>query len=204
MIAPFGVLNNWSNELTLLIAFIIGIGFGFAIERAGFGNAKKLAMLFYFKDFTVIKVMFTAVITNMAALIILSALGFLDLSSIFIPETYLWSGMVGGLIMGIGFVMAGFCPGTSFCSLATLKIDAAFYILGAAFGMFLFAEMVPSFMDFYIGENSGSMGVYTLYDMFGTSPGIVAGTIIIFAIGIFIFLEKLEKKSGKLVQPTED
>jgi len=88
------------------------------LERAGFGNSRKLALQFYFRDLTVFKVMFSAVATAMAGIVFLSAFGWLDLENMFINPTYLWPGIAGGLIMGVGFAVA-VLPGTSMVGLAT-------------------------------------------------------------------------------------
>ena len=199
MTAPFGIYGDWSIEISFFIAFVIGIGFGFTVERAGFGNSRLLALQFYFKDLTVFKVMFTAIVTAMAGIIILSSIGFLDISNILIPRTYLWSGITGGLIMGVGFAIAGYCPGTSVSGLATLKVDAAYYLVGAAIGMFIFGEVEPLFKSFYGGELSGDMGVVTLYDYFNTTPGVIGGIILIIAVLGFIGAEVVEKKYGEKV-----
>ncbi len=94
------------------------------LESAGFGNSKLLAAQFYFKDMRVFKVMFTAIIVAMTLIFLSSALGLLDYNLIWVPPTYLWPGIVGGLIMGVGFIIGGFCPGTSLVGLATGKLDA--------------------------------------------------------------------------------
>ena len=61
--APFFKTGLFTEQISFLIAFVIGISFGFWLERAGFGSSRKLAAQFYFKDLAVLKVMFTAIIT---------------------------------------------------------------------------------------------------------------------------------------------
>ena len=104
------------------IYLLIGVLFGATLETAGFGNSKKLAAQFYFKDLTVFKVMFTAIIVACALIFLSSALGLLDYNLVWVPPTYLWPGIVGGLIMGVGFIVGGFCPGTSLVAMATGKV----------------------------------------------------------------------------------
>jgi len=198
MIAPFAVLHEWSNGINYVFAFIIGIGFGWALEAAGFGNSKKLAWQFYFRDLTVFKVMFTAIVTAMTGIIYLDAFGMLDVSNIGINPTYLWSGIAGGLIMGIGFAIGGYCPGTSFTGLATLKIDAIFYIIGALIGMFFFGEIAPLIEPFYGGKYSGDMGTITIYKFLGVSAGAVGFIVLIIALAGFYGAEWIEKKNGKI------
>ena len=108
MFAPLEVVYNVKEEISLVIGFVIGIGFGFFLERGGFGNSRKLALQFYFRDLTVFKVMFTAIVTGMTGLIFFNVFGWIDLNSIYVNPTYLWPGIVGGLIMGAGFVVGGY------------------------------------------------------------------------------------------------
>ncbi|MFN2159105.1 MAG: YeeE/YedE thiosulfate transporter family protein [Anaerolineales bacterium] len=97
--APFGVY---------LVYLLIGFAFGNVLEMAGFGNSRKLAAQFYFRDMTVLKVMFGAIITAMVLIFSATALGLLDYNLIWVNPTYLWPGIVGGLIMGVGFIIGGF------------------------------------------------------------------------------------------------
>ncbi|PKL37416.1 MAG: sulfurtransferase [Spirochaetae bacterium HGW-Spirochaetae-1] len=200
MFAPLAVFGNWSNGINFVFAFVIGIGFGFALESGGFGNSRKLAWQFYFKDLTVFKVMFTAIITAMAGIIFLDAFGWLDVNSMLINPTYLWSGIAGGVIMGFGFAIGGYCPGTSFAGLATLKVDAVFYLAGIFLGMFVFGEIAPSIDAFYSGKYSGFMGTVTIYEYLGVSAGVVGFVVVLIALGGFFGAEWVEKKYGEIVE----
>src|SRR5512140_2295711 len=102
-----------SDQLNLVVALILGIAFGFVLEQAGFSSSRKLAGVFYGYDFTVLRVFFTAAVTAMAGSIILGYMGLLDMEMIYINPTYLWAAIVGGAIMGVGFIIGGYCPGTS-------------------------------------------------------------------------------------------
>ena len=79
MMLPFYKFGVFGDEISLVIAFIIGIGFGFFLERGGFGSSKKLVAQFYLTDMTVFKVMFTAIITAMLGVFFLSSIGLMDL-----------------------------------------------------------------------------------------------------------------------------
>jgi len=150
---------------------------------------------FYLRDMTVFKVMFTAIITAMTGLIFFNAFGWLDLNSIFINPSYLWPGIVGGLIMGAGFIVGGYCPGTSVVGLSTLKMDALFYIVGALVGMFVFGEIIPMAFDFY---NGGLVGeTLTWPRLLGVSAGVVGFAVILIALGGFWGAEFLEKKFAR-------
>ena len=113
MNAPFFKYGMFGDEVSLIVAFMIGIGFGFFLERAGFGNAKKLAAQFYFTDMSVLKVMFSAIVTAMLGVYYLSVIGWVDLSMVYLTPTNILPQIVGGLLLGFGFVIGGYCPGTS-------------------------------------------------------------------------------------------
>lgn len=190
---PLTLTDYFGHWGSYIVYMLIGFGFGFALEIGGFGNSKKLAAQFYFKELTVLKVMFTAIITAMVLIFLTSALGLLDYNLIWVNPTYLWPGIVGGLIMGVGFIIGGFCPGTSLVAAATLKLDGVFFSLGTLFGIFLFGESVGLFEDFF---NSSYMGRYTLPELFGLPTGVVVLAIIIMALLIFFGAEYLESVFG--------
>src|SRR5450830_285707 len=82
MTFPFESLTTASRELGLVVAVLIGIAFGFVLERSGFGRAPKLAAQFYLRDMTVFKVMFTAIVTAMLGLVVTSAFGLTNIREI--------------------------------------------------------------------------------------------------------------------------
>ncbi len=176
-----------------LVYLLIGFGFGYALEVGGFGNSKKLAAQFYFKEMTVLKVMFTAIIVAMVLIFAASAVGLLDYNLVWVNPTYLWPGIVGGLIMGVGFIVGGFCPGTSLVAFATAKIDGLFFALGVLFGIFVFGETVQNFDIFF---NSSYMGRFTLPELFGVSTGWVVLGVVLMALFMFWGSEQLEKIFG--------
>lgn len=108
MIAPLYKYGFFGELTSFFLALLIGIAFGYLLEKAGFGSAKKLVSQFYFEDFTVLKVMFTAIVVNMVGLLYLGWIGWLDLSKIYITTTYLWPQLTGGLILGVGFAVGGY------------------------------------------------------------------------------------------------
>lgn len=176
-----------------MIYLLIGLAFGATLETAGFGNSKKLAAQFYFRDLTVFKVMFTAIIVAMTLIFLSSALGLLDFNLIWVPPTYLWPGIVGGLIMGVGFIVGGFCPGTSLVAMATGKLDGVFFVLGVLSGIFLFGETVSQFAVFF---ESSFMGRFTLPELFKLSYGTVVVAIVLMALLMFWGGEKIEAVMG--------
>ena len=191
MNAPFYKFGLFGMDVSLIIAFAIGIGFGFMLERGGFGSARILAAQFYLGNMRVVKVMFTAILTAMLGVYYLSVIGFMDLSLIYISNTYIIPQVLGGLILGVGFVIGGYCPGTSMVAFSTGKIDGFVYILGVAAGIFVFGEMFP-FIEGFV--NSTDMGSLTLPSFFNMSYGLVVFLVVVMAIGMFAAAEWIEKK----------
>jgi hypothetical protein len=187
--APFPIETILGKVGAYALFLLIGVGFGWALEIAGFGNSRKLAAQFYFKDMTVLKVMFTAIVVAMVLIFATSGLGLLDYNRVWVNPTYLWPGILGGLIMGFGFIIGGFCPGTSLVALATLKIDGFFFFLGSALGVFLFGETVNQYAAFF---HSSFMGRFTLPELFGLPTGTVVFLIVLMALFMFWGAEKLE------------
>jgi uncharacterized membrane protein YedE/YeeE len=178
---------------SLGIALGIGIVFGWFLERGGLGNARKLAGQFYLTDFTVLKVMFSAILTAMLGLFWLSWAGVVDLSQVYVPETFLLPQLIGGLVFGAGFVLAGLCPGTSCVAAITGRRDGLATVGGLLVGVFLFAELFPSLATLYERTARGSL---TLPQALGLPHGTVVFAIVCLALGAFYIAEHLERRSA--------
>jgi hypothetical protein len=184
-------LPDWIN---LAIAFLIGTGFGFSLEQAGFSSSRKLVGMFYGYDTTVIKVFFTAAIVALTGSQLLSYLGLLNLNQVYVNEFYVTSSVAGGIIMGAGFVMGGFCPGTGLCAMAIGKIDAVVFVAGGLAGAFLFAETFPSLQKL---ANSDYRGPLKLDQALGIPTGISILLIIAAAVIMFWISERAEMRFAK-------
>lgn len=191
---PYYKFDYFSFDFSLVVAFVVGIGFGFALERGGFGNARILAAQFYFYNMRVLKVMFTAIVTAMLGVFYLSWIGWLDMSLIYLTDTYIIPQIIGGLLLGIGFVIGGYCPGTSVVSASTGRYDGMVYLLGMFFGIFVFGEIFPLIENFY---NSTPMGKVTLPQFLGLSHGLVVFLVVMMALGAFAAAEWSEKVMTK-------
>lgn len=178
---------------SLQIAGLIGFLFGFVLERAGFGNARKLTAIFYLRDFAVLKVMFTAIVICILGLLYFSIFNWIDLSRVHILPTYIWPQIAGGLILGIGFVMGGYCPTTSVVATVSGKFDGLIFLFGMVLGSFIFAELFPLLKGFY---EAGHMGPVRLSDILKINSGIVALLVCLMAVGAYWIVEKVEERFG--------
>jgi len=165
---PLNSFVEFSPAAELGMALLLGLGFGFALERAGFGSARKLTAVFYLWDMAVVKVMFTAIVTTMAGLFLLSAAGWMDLSELYLEPTNYAAQGLGGLIFGVGFIVGGYCPGTSLSAAATGRKDGMLFILGMFCGVMAYAEFTPGLEDWI---KAGSQGEITLPSLTGIGMG---------------------------------
>ncbi len=180
-----------SDELNLIVALVLGIAFGVVLEQAGFSSSRKLAGVFYGYDFTVLRVFFTAGVTAAVGVVILSAFGLLDAEMIYVNPMFLGPAIVGGVIMGFGFVIGGYCPGTGVCAAAIGKKDAIAFVAGGVLGVFVFGELFPLYESFY---TSGDMGALKVYDALGISQGLFLLALIVIAVAAFVVTTRIERK----------
>lgn len=193
MMTPLYKYGFFGEEFSLLVAFVLGLGFGFFLERAGFGSARKLAAQFYLYDMSVFKVMFTAIVTAMLGVTYLGWIGWLDLNLVYLVPTFLKPQLVGGLVLGVGFVVGGYCPGTSVAALATGRIDAMVYALGIAAGTLAYAAVYPAIKPFV---NADAMGQVTLPEVLGLPWGVVVFAVVVVAVLGFWGATKVERWIG--------
>jgi uncharacterized membrane protein YedE/YeeE/rhodanese-related sulfurtransferase len=192
MIDAIFPLSFPTDDLRLLTGVLIGFGFGFVLERAGFGNARKLAGQFYLNDMTVFKVMFTAILVAMVGLYGLASLGMVDMSMIWINPTFIPAQAVGGFLLGIGFIMSGLCPGTSVVSMVSGRIDGWVTFVGIFFGIALFTVTVDWFPGLYSLYMAGSGEVSLLHEVMGVPALVLALIMVAGAVLAFVGAEKVE------------
>ncbi|MBU2555858.1 MAG: YeeE/YedE family protein [Bacteroidetes bacterium] len=165
-----------------VIALLIGIAFGFILEASGFSSSRNITGVFYGYNFVVLRVFFTAVVVAMIGLQYFDYFGWLDLNQIYVLPTFLSPMIVGAVIMGVGFIIGGFCPGTSYTAIAIGKIDAMVFTGGLFLGIFLFSEFFPFFEQFYYSDNMGNI---TIGEFLGISN--LMFTMIFTAIAVIAF-----------------
>jgi uncharacterized membrane protein YedE/YeeE len=184
MIFPTDLLSQDAlTPIALLGAVVLGAAFGFVLERSGFGRAQRLVAQFYLTDMAVFRVMFTAVVTAAVGSSLLAAVGLLDLKAVTINyPTFLWPMIVGGLLVGAGFVISGYCPSTSVVAAASGKLDGLLTVVGVVVGMTAYAEVQPAVAAFH---DSGKLGGVFLYQLLHLPPVVLA--VIIAAVAVACF-----------------
>jgi uncharacterized membrane protein YedE/YeeE len=189
--APLYEYGAFSEGTSLLLAVVIGLLFGLFLQRGGLGNPHKLTGVFYLTDFTVPKVMFTAILVASSGVYLLSDLGLMDIGRMVLVPTFFWPQIAGGFIFGIGFVLSGYCPGTSVAGLASGRLDALLTMAGMAAGSLLFAVLYPLLEPFYL---SSDMDGLTLQKAAGLSHWTVIAVLWVLAIVMFVAMERYESR----------
>lgn len=180
------------EEFNLLIGFLIGILFGFALEQGGFTNTRKLAGVFYGYDFTVLKVFFTAALTGAIGLFLLDRFHIMDVNLTFYPKTFWIPTVIGGIMMAFGFVIGGFCPGTSLCAASTGKIDGMVFVGGVFLGIIGYAF---TYEPIWSGiRNQGALGRVNIAEWLGLSDGVFILIMVVIAIVAFALVTKIQAR----------
>ena len=189
--APLQFNYQVPEGLLLLFALLTGVVFGMLLEKAGFGNARKLVQQFFFTDMSMFKVLFSAIVTAMVGIHWLSYFGVLDITQIYMNGTYLWPQIIGGIIFGFGFVLSGLCPGTSCVAVFTGKLDGLAVFAGMFAGLAIFGEIEP-LLDRAL--NYSSMGDISLYELLNMNYGVLTFLITMVALGAFWIAGRVEQR----------
>lgn len=122
----------------LLLGLLFGICFGFLLQKGGVAKFDVLIQQLLLEDFTVLKVMLSAVLVGMVGVWSLHGLGLVELH---VKPTRYAANIVGGLVFGVGFALAAYCPGTGAAALGQGNFDALAVMLGMVVGAFVFAAL---------------------------------------------------------------
>ena len=193
---PLTYFGTISTEWNYVIAVFIGMAFGYIMEASGFSSSRKLIGVFYGYDFAVIRVFFTATIVAIIGLLYMGYFGWIDYNVLFVHPTFVYSAIIGGVIMGFGFIMGGFCPGTSLCAVAIGKLDGWMFTVGLFMGIFIYSEFFPFIEEYY---NSGDLGHIKITDYLGISAGWFTFIFTVIAIVMF-YVTTLIRRKMKHVQ----
>jgi hypothetical protein len=174
-----------------LLPLVLGIAFGFVLQKGGLTRFHRVAGVFTFEDLTVIKFLLTALATGAVTV---RALQFAGLAGpIPVTNTYLLGNFAGGMIHGVGMALSGFCPGTVVAGAGEGRLDnLVFGIPGLFAGALAFGWAWPSF--FPAMARVGAMGRVTLGDVAHVSPWIVAAIVAEIAFLVLYLVERWPRR----------
>jgi len=179
--------------MDVFMAILLGMGFGFVLERAGFGSGCKLTAQFRLTDWSVFKVMFTAIVFAAVGIYVLGLAGVLQPQALYVPIPYLWAIAVGGALIGVGFAVGGYCPGTAAVGLTTGRIDALVFFAGLLVGTWLFAAFFPQL------EALTTAGEFTggdrLPEALGVPEWLVLAVLVAAAVGVYFLGDWFERRA---------
>ncbi len=174
------------NKIQLVLGLVIGIVFGFLLHKGGVTKYDIIIGQLLLTDFTVMKVMLTAIITGMVGVHLLRSLGIAQLHPK--PGSF-GSAVIGGLIFGVGFGLLGYCPGTMVGAVGQGSLDALFGgVAGTLIGTGIFSEFYPRLERGLLIR--GDFGETTWPQLLKVNPWVI---IIPVSIGIMILLFWMEK-----------
>ena len=132
--------------MQIFLAIILGLAFGFALDKAQASNPQKIINMLRLKDFHLMKVILFAIGFSSLLLFILLALNVIDAGHLSIKTSYTGV-IIGGAILGIGFAVSGYCPGTGVVAAGRGRKDALLFILGGLLGAFVYMLIYGSIQD---------------------------------------------------------
>ena len=143
-----------------LLGLVFGISFGFLLQKGGVGQYDVLVGALLLRDFTVFKIMLSAILVGMVGVLTLHRLGLVKLH---IKPLRYGPNIIGGLIFGVGFGLSGYCPGTGAVAVVQGNYDAIFVILGLIAGSYGYAQVSESLSGTVM--KWGDRGKRTLVDV---------------------------------------
>ena len=182
------------NDAGMVSGLVCGVLFGVVLENAGFGSPCKLTGQFRLSDWSVLKVMFTAIVVAAAGLLGLQSMGWMAEDAVFVPSAMVAAAALGGLLVGAGFAVGGYCPGTSVVGLFSGRLDAGVFLIGLLLGTFVFAGLYGPAIEAVMSAAEVMAGD-TLPDAYGIPAWTVVLGMAAALIGVFVLGGRFERAS---------
>jgi hypothetical protein len=182
------------NDAGMVSGLVCGALFGWVLESAGFGSPCKLTGQFRLSDWSVLKVMFTAIVVAAAGLLGLQAMGWLQPDAVFVPSAMVVAAAVGGLLVGAGFAVGGYCPGTSVVGLFSGRLDAGVFLIGLLLGTFAFAGLYGPAVEAVMAAGEVMAGD-SLPDAYGVPGWLVVLAMAMALVAVFVWGGRFERAS---------
>lgn len=180
--------------MELIFAILIGLFFGFVLQKVGAANPQRIIDMLRLKDFHLMKAIFAGIGLSSLLLFILLSVGWADPGHLSVKSAYV-AVILGGALMGLGWAVSGFCPGTGLVAAGALRKDALFFILGGLVGVLLFTLLYGALESTALFNSLGGKatlaetGVEKYSTLIPALPALaVAGTIGIAFMAIAWFL----------------
>ncbi|MGA8784594.1 MAG: DUF6691 family protein [Polaromonas sp.] len=183
------------NDAGVISGLLCGVLFGFVLENAGFGSPCKLTAQFQLRDWSVFKVMFTAIVVTALGLFGLRTAGLMQADAVFVPTALLMASAVGGAFVGAGFAIGGYCPGTSVVGLFSGRLDALVFLVGLLLGTVVFAGLYGPAIEALMAMGEVQAGD-TFTDAYGIPEVAMLALLMVALIAVFYFGSWFERRSA--------
>ncbi|MCM5569262.1 YeeE/YedE family protein [Burkholderiaceae bacterium FT117] len=175
-------------------ALVCGALFGFVLENSGFGSPCKLTAQFRLSDWSVLKVMFTAIVVAATGLWLMRVAGLMEADAVYVPTSLLVASAIGGALVGAGFAVGGYCPGTSVVGMFSGRIDALVFIVGLVLGTFVFAGLYGPAIEAIMAMGEVQTGD-TFSDAWGIPDWLLIAIMAVALVAVFHFGSWFERRS---------
>lgn len=181
------------HESGMVSGLVCGVLFGFVLENAGFGSPAKLTGQFRLTDWSVFKVMFTAIVVAAVGLWGLRVVGLMAADVLFVPQALVMASAVGGALIGAGFAVGGYCPGTSMVGMSSGRLDALVFVLGLFIGTTVFAGFYGDAMRSMMAIGAIIDGD-TFADVYGIADPVMLAIMAVFLVAVFYLGSWFERR----------
>ena len=185
------------NIVDVMSGLLLGLAFGVVLENAGFGSPCKLTAQFRLTDWSVFKVMFTAIVFTSVGLMVSQWAGWISMDNVFVPPALLGAAAIGGALVGAGFAVGGYCPGTSVVAVMSGRLDAIVFLGGLVVGTVVFAGAYEQLEAWTVAGEF--VGGDTLPSALGVSDLLVNAVMVLAAIAVFIGGSAMERRANGVV-----
>lgn len=172
----------------LALGLLTGIIFGFVLQKGRVTKYEVIVGQFLLKDWTMVKIMATAVLVGSVGVYALVQLG---LASLHIKSLLFGGVLAGGLCFGVGMAIFGYCPGTGLAACSEGRPDAMVGVLGMLFGAGLFVALEPALQP--LVKSLGNAGKITLPQALGVSPWVVLSGLFLAAGAALVLLRRADR-----------
>lgn len=178
--------NLFADPRTLLLGALTGLVFGFLLQKGGVSTHRVIVEQFLLRDFTVLKIILTAVVVGGVGVFALADSG--AIAGLKLKSTHVLGNVLGGVLFGGGMAVLGYCPGTGVAAIGQGSRDAIVGVLGMVFGAGVYAFAFP-FLDAHV-LSVGDLGKVTLEDSIGGPHWAWIAAVAVLAGALFVWLER--------------
>lgn len=182
----------FDEPLKLALGLLTGIAFGFLLQKGRVAKFRVIVGQFLLKDWTVVKVMLTAVAVGAIGIWAMVAMGW---ASLHIRSAAFGGIILGALLFGVGMTVFGYCPGTSVAACGEGRRDAMVGVLGMLFGAMLYVAAFPALQG--VVKGFGDLGKVTLPQVTGLSPWVYVTAVAVAALALRLFAERRRAPAPK-------